>query len=247
MENYISTVLNKIKDGKVKAEIQAELEDHYNERVEYYTRIGYDKETSEEKANAHFGEDAVIVGEQIALLGKDSRLKYGMFAIVSTLLIAFGFFNILNNFEFPTSAIGEFISVLLILLCLIELLVALKNKSVFLSGINIASCALFGVLFWNRGFAYYFVYLLISGKADEYVEIINVIIFVLRAVFWITCIALSVFTTALCVKSKKCEYKKHNIRQEKIVRIALFLLLCIILFMIICMIAVAIKQLIVCF
>ena len=240
--NYISTVLSKIKDGKTKSDIQAELEDHYNERVEYYTRIGYDTETAEEKANAHFGDEAEIVGEQIALLSGNHKLKYAVFAVVNVLLISLGVISFLK-LEFPATALGEFVSVLFIVLCLVELLIALKNKSVFLSAINVANSILFGVLFWNGALVYYFFYLLISGNADEYVEIINLIIFVLRTIFWVSCVVLSVFTTVLCVKFKKCKFKKHNIRQEKIVRIALCSLLIIVLFVVICLIAFSIKQL----
>ena len=233
MENYISTVLSKIKDGKAKTEIQSELEDHYNERVSHYILIGYDEETAKIKANEVFGDDAEIVGEQMDQLRGNHKFRYAVFAVVNVLLIIISLWNFIKAGYFPASAPGELISVVFIILSLSGLLTALKNKSAFLSGLCTANCVFFGILFWNSGLMYYFFYVLIDGNAESFLELINVVIFILRAAFWLASVILSIFSTVLCVKFKKCSYKKQNIRQEKIVKLLLSILLCVILIMIV--------------
>ena len=232
-KNYISTVLNKIKNNTVKAAVQSELEDHYSERVEYYTNIGYDKETAESKANEVFGDDAEIVGEQMDQLNGNHKFRYAVFAVINVLLIIISLWSFIKTDSFPASAPGELISVVFIILSLSGLISALKNKSAFLSGLCTANCVLFGILFWNSGLMYYFFYVLIDGNAESLLELINVVIFILRTAFWIASVILSVFSTVLCVKFKKCSYKKQNIRQEKIVKLLLSILLSVILIMIV--------------
>ena len=238
MENYISTVLNKIKDGKVKADIQAELEDHYNERVEYYTRIGYDKETAEAKANAHFGEDAEIVGEQIALVNQKHK-SFSTFLSVANIVIffipyTFGFvvFLLSGNYFF-TSYFPFFVSLGVTLFCFIEILISLISRAWFLSCISALNFILLG--FFYRGYSpfVFCIYKLLKGQLNSLVDLIyhfdwactNKMMNISFIAFYVLCIALSIFSMILIIRFKKCKYSKKNLKQEKGLKISLISLI----------------------
>ena len=247
MENYISTVLNKIENKKVKADIQAELEDHYNERVEYYTRIGYDKETAEAKANEHFGEDAEIVGEQIDLVNQKHTLLSVIFAIINVGLLLFPIvFWMLALFfvadHFHTSYLGLIISVVLSVFYFTELLVSLKNRTEYLSILSALSFVFLGI--FNMGYSpiVFCVYKAFKGELNSYVDLLyhfdwsctNKAVYICFIVFYVLCIALSIFSGILIYRFKQCKYSKKNLKQEKVLKILLFSL---ILISLICLIS----------
>ncbi|MDE6111415.1 MAG: permease prefix domain 1-containing protein [Eubacterium sp.] len=66
-QEYIEEVLWQIEGRAYLNEIKTELEDHIEDRKEYYTNAGYDSETAEEKAVAHMG-DAEDIGEEMNML-----------------------------------------------------------------------------------------------------------------------------------------------------------------------------------
>ena len=238
MENYISTVLNKIKDGKVKADIEAELEDHYNERVEYFVRIGYDKETAEAKANAHFGEDAEIVGEQIALVNKKDSLLNVILAIINVGLLLFPvvlFVPILFfTSEYGFTSYGAFVfAILVTVFSFVELLVALKNKSSFLSGFSIVNFFLLGLFYLGYSPIVFCIYKILKGEAGVFVDLINnnywrcsnIPVYVLCVAFYLLCIALSKFAGILINRFKECSFSKQNLKHEKALKIVLIALI----------------------
>ena len=238
MENYISTVINKITDEKVKADIRAELEDHYKERVEYYTRIGYDQETAEEKANAHFGEEAEIVGEQIALVNKKDSILSVIFAIVNVGLLLFPIvfflpllFNITDSY--PTSYETFVISIFVSVFSFVELLVALKNKSSILSNLGILNFFLLGISYLGYFPIVFCVYKILKGEAGILVDLLNngywrcsnIPVYVLCVAFYLLCIALSKFVGILINRFKECSFGKQNLKHEKALKIVLIALI----------------------
>lgn len=249
MDNYISTVLSKIKDEKIKSDIQVELEDHYNERVEYYTRIGYDKEIAETKANELFGEDAEIIGEQLALVNKKDSLLSIIFAIINVGLLLFPvvlFIPIifaLSGYYFYSY--GAFVfSIFVSVFSFAELLVSLKSKSSYLSSFSILNFFLLGLCYLGYSPIVFCIYKILKGEAGVFVDLINNIywrcsnipIYVLCVAFYLLCIALSKFAGILINRFNECTYSKQNIKQEKALKIALLVL--IVLFLV-CLIYIA--------
>ncbi|MDE6723243.1 MAG: permease prefix domain 1-containing protein [Eubacterium sp.] len=64
---YIKEVLSNIQGKAYLNEIKTELENHIEDRQEYYTNIGYDSSTAEQKAVEHMG-DAEDIGEEMNML-----------------------------------------------------------------------------------------------------------------------------------------------------------------------------------
>lgn len=227
MENYISTVLNKIKDGKVKAEIQAELEDHYNERVEYYVRIGYDKETAEEKANAHFGDEAEIIGEQLDNLNPKSVATNVVFVCITGLffwviiLLFFGWSGL--GASLSCSFVGIVVFLIFLPICLIEIAVGLKNKSGFLSSVGFVGILELSVIYKGFSSVFFCIQKLINGEGGKLLDLLwnynwqstSNVIKTLGILFPIFCIGLHVYTLYLIQRFQRCEYRKRHIRQEK--------------------------------
>ena len=229
MKNYISTVLSKIKDEKVKADIQAELEDHYNERVEYYTRIGYDTETSEEKANAHFGEEAEIIGEQISSINSKNVWRNVIFTAVNVLILGFVLLYALGaalvNAPFGNDLIGSITVLLFTAFAFIELFVALRNKSAYLGYLGAVGITAFCAIYQGYSPVVFGIYKLVKGEADHFFELIgsydwkstNIVIDVLSILFYAFCVALCLYAARLCRKFQKCEYgKRHMLREKKL-------------------------------
>ena len=229
MENYISTVLNKIKDEKVKADIQAELEDHYNERVEYYTRIGYDKETAEAKANAHFGEDAEIVGEQISSINSKNVWRNIIFTAVNILFFAFMLLYALGaamfNEPFSNGLFGSLAVLLFTVFAFAELFVALRNKSAYLAYLGAVGISAFCILYQGYSPVVFGMFKLIKGEANHFLELIgsynwksaNIAIDILSVIFYAFCVALCLYAAHLSRKFQKCEYgKRHIVREKKL-------------------------------
>ncbi|MDE5995586.1 MAG: permease prefix domain 1-containing protein [Eubacterium sp.] len=89
-QEFIEEVLWQI-DGKAYLnEIKAELEDHIEDRKEYYTNAGYDSEIAEEKAVAHMG-SAEDIGEEMNMLYNYKMHKIISIAGFSLLIISLPF------------------------------------------------------------------------------------------------------------------------------------------------------------
>lgn len=81
---YIKEVLSQI-DGKAYLnEIKTELENHIDDRKEYYTNAGYDSEIAEEKAVEHMG-DAEDIGEEMNMLY--NYKKHKIISIVGLIIL----------------------------------------------------------------------------------------------------------------------------------------------------------------
>ena len=237
MDNYISTVLNKIKDEKVKAEIQAELEDHYNERVEYYTRIGYDKETAKEKANAHFGENAEIVGEQIALINKNHKFFSCFLAIANIIVFCIPHVYLLTVFllfgNFSTSFGPFYISLGVSVFCFVELLIALRERAWYLSCISAFNLILLSLFYKGYSPFVFCIYKALKGQLNSFVDLIYNFewacsskgIYAFFIAFYMFCIALSIFSMILIVKFKKCKFGKKNLKQENALKVLIITLI----------------------
>ena len=89
-QEYIEKVLWQI-DGKAYLnEIKAELENHIEDRKEYYTNAGYDNEIAEEKAVAHMG-SAEDIGEEMNMLYNYKKHKIISIVGFSLLIISLPF------------------------------------------------------------------------------------------------------------------------------------------------------------
>lgn len=227
MENYISTVLNKIKDKKIKADIQSELEDHYNERVEYYTRIGYDKETAEAKANAHFGEDAEIIGEQLEGINANHIWPSVIFTIINILFFIFILWYALGasmlDAPFANGLFGSLAVLAFTVFTLAELLVSLRNKSDYLAKVGASGLVIIGALYQGYSPLVFGIYKIVKGEANRFLELMgsynwrsaSVVINILSIIFYIFCVALCLYAAHLSRKFQECEYEKRHINREK--------------------------------
>ena len=83
---YINEVLACIQGRAYLNEIKAELENHIEDRKEYYTNAGYDDEIAEEKAVAHMG-NAEDIGEDLNLLY--NYKKHSIISIVGLCILIF--------------------------------------------------------------------------------------------------------------------------------------------------------------
>lgn len=83
--DYIKAVLGHIKNKSYLAVIEQELKNHIDDRTDYYKEIGYDEETSLQKAMEHIGSPD-DVGEQMNRL-HDSK-KYNTLISVLTVIVA---------------------------------------------------------------------------------------------------------------------------------------------------------------
>ena len=87
--NFIQTVLNHISETSRKAEVFAELTDHFESKTAYFEEIGYDKEPAAEKAEQALGDldDAGTVGEQLAAIKKPHRIVRVLLLIVALMFL----------------------------------------------------------------------------------------------------------------------------------------------------------------
>jgi FtsH-binding integral membrane protein len=99
--NYISKVLSHITSKKQKELVEQELNDHIIEKHNFYEEIGYDDNTSFEKADEIMG-DSDVVGEQFEALNKAQNIKKMILFIISILLFVSAItyvFKTANNFN----------------------------------------------------------------------------------------------------------------------------------------------------
>ena len=119
---YINEVLACIQGRAYLNEIKAELENHIEDRKEYYTNAGYGNEIAEEKAVAHMG-SAEDIGEDLNLL-----YNYKKHAIISIVGLC-----------------------ILIFYCLIQLLIVLFfGEPIFIIS-NVLFCIIYGSTLRSRG------------------------------------------------------------------------------------------------
>ncbi|MDE6658783.1 MAG: permease prefix domain 1-containing protein, partial [Eubacterium sp.] len=144
MKNYVSTVLGKINNKTQRNQIEAELQSHIEDRIDYYVNAGYDLETATEKANAHMGDTAELVGEQLKSLSINPKIiRFVNIAFALTnLLVLFVFFNTLLlcflylDWEYSsiiTNPMMYSVSSIYLIVCFAELFVGLKLKQSFLT------------------------------------------------------------------------------------------------------------------
>ncbi|MCH5316449.1 MAG: hypothetical protein J1E05_00610 [Eubacterium sp.] len=243
--NYISTVLSKIKDDKIKEDIQAELEDHYNERVEYYTLIGYDKETAETKANEHFGDEAEIIGEQLDSINTKSFAAIVVFTFISALFfwgvllcsIGWSMFDV----SFSSSFVGNVLLLLFLPICLADIAVGLRNKSAFLSAMGFIGIVELTIIFKGFSSIIFCIYKLISGDGGRLLDLLlnydwqstSIVIKVLGILFPAFCIGLHIYAVWLINLFRLCKYRKRHIRQEKNLKITAVVTAVLLLFLLV--------------
>lgn len=133
-DNFIKTVTSHITDKTRKAEVFAELGDHFESRKAYFKDIGYEEEPAAEKAEQAFGdlEDAELVGEQLSFFAKEKSTVQIIISAIA-LLIALAYY-----FAYKSTALDSaFFHFLISLLALFsEILIeyfSLKKKLIISS------------------------------------------------------------------------------------------------------------------
>ena len=81
---YINKVLSYIQSKAYLNEIKTELENHIEDREEYYTNIGYSSEVAEQKAVEHMG-SADEIGEEMNMLY--NYKKHKIISIVGSIIL----------------------------------------------------------------------------------------------------------------------------------------------------------------
>ena len=94
---FTEKVIFKLKSKAQKVQIEAELTDHLQLRESYFADLGYEQEPAADKADRALGdgEDAEIVGEQLALIGAKQRRK--RIACFIALALFFALYYCLRN------------------------------------------------------------------------------------------------------------------------------------------------------
>lgn len=85
--SYITKVISHITGRQQKKLVEYELNDHIIEKHNFYEDIGYDDDTSLDKADEIMG-DADIAGEQFEALNKARNIRKIIAAVISVLLLA---------------------------------------------------------------------------------------------------------------------------------------------------------------
>lgn len=116
---YINEVLSYIQGKAYLNEIKTELENHIEDREEYYSNMGYDSEIAEQKAVDHMG-SADEIGEEMNMLYNYKKHKIISIAGLNILIIYLLFqWLIISIFGRTFSYISYNIALTLIILCII--------------------------------------------------------------------------------------------------------------------------------
>lgn len=97
---YIDRVTERIFDLNTKKSVSAELQQHIDEKSDFYAEIGYDNQTSEKKATEEMG-DADEIREQFSQLHNDYYNPVFDIILLSVILLIFGvIYYLLKKFAF---------------------------------------------------------------------------------------------------------------------------------------------------
>lgn len=179
---YINKVLAHISNRAFVNTIKTELENHIADREEYYTEIGYDTKTAEQKAMEHMG-DADTVGEEMNML--HNYKKHKIISIAGLIMFAF-LFMILWFFQSYLSWIFDRITIPL--LCISVILTYIIYKYAFASRCRIVlffqgAIDFFASLYYADNFNFTWIY------NTDFVESLSHFVFaVTGTVFFINCI-----------------------------------------------------------
>lgn len=108
-DDYINDVLKHISNKAFIGSIRQELEGHIDDRILYYEEIGYDTDSSTEKAIAHLG-NADKLGEEMNLLHNYKKHRIisitGLILFALNMLMLYCTHEVLKNFSLEISYIA---------------------------------------------------------------------------------------------------------------------------------------------
>lgn len=241
MKNYISAVLSRINNKNYGKAIEAELQGHLQDRIDYYVNAGCDPETAVKKANEHMGETAELVGDQLNSMKKS---KLTIFLTIILILLSTVFivelcgYTIFSRESILSSRLGLSMSSVCLLLAFINLFVAvvIKKNILALSASfmfllhGIASCGFVPVVFYFcelvKGKRKYFsdFFHLFIWKCD------NVFINAFCILFIVACFMFSICVFFHIYKFNKLKNGKNFYRNEKCLKIIVIVFMAFITF-----------------
>jgi len=148
--DYINDVLKHISSKAFIGTIRQELEGHIDDRIRYYEEIGYDTDSSTEKAIAHMG-NADKLGEEMNLLHNYKKHKIisitGLVLFALNMLMLYCAIAVLKNFLLEISFISAYIytciSFLLSYFIYKYALEARERTILFIQGLLALFCSVF--------------------------------------------------------------------------------------------------------
>lgn len=91
IKNYIYRAVYSINGNKNKSIVSKELENHIADRIEYFTDMGYDRDTAEQMALERMGDPEKISLELAKVHNQNNIIIYVVMAIIFSLNLWFGF------------------------------------------------------------------------------------------------------------------------------------------------------------
>lgn len=234
-EEYISAVMDQISSKKKRTFIKREIEDHIDDRIEYYTDCGYDADTALQKAVEHMGDPKEAGEEFDRVYHEKGTVRFELFTLaVSVLLVYFTFFT---SF-YSTNVWGEKIhitgeTILLTLFCY-EMYKSKKHGNFFTACLTVFQYIVFMLkkIVLERCHSYFLlgVYTLITLKPAEVYGLCNletdfridsVIFTVLSVVFLLAFGAFEIITLKSISEDINFETKRRKINISAALKIML--------------------------
>lgn len=138
-DEYINRVISLVNSRADKREIRRELEAHIDDRIEYFTESGYDRESATQKAVEKMGSPTDVA---VSMEKLHNHTHWVIMSVAFTLLYIIGLvfadvrfydFGIINLVDFEeVSRVGSFVSVLIFLCGALAFLSSFKSKSTVL-------------------------------------------------------------------------------------------------------------------
>ena len=243
MKNYISTVLSKINDKAQRKEIEAELQSHIQDRIDYYVNAGYDLEIATEKANERMGDTAELVGDQLNSLHKS---KFSIVIVILFVFINIGVFPLLGLLFFfghpdewiINQEIGLSVSSVYILVVFLELFMAQKIRRSFLAFSCSTMCMFHGLFTLGYAPVVFCFYEIVVGKGSSLGELLciypfecgSIIAYVLSILFIVGSCLLSWFSAIQIKKFNNLENGKNFYKYDKFIKSTSLVLFALVLF-----------------
>lgn len=229
IKNYIYRAVYSINGSKNKSIVSKELENHIADRIEYFTDMGYDRDTAEQMALERMGDPEKISLELSKVHNQNNIYIYVVMAIIFSLNLWFGFVCLFASescFSLP-AIIFEYSFTILVLTFLLYSLKKLNSViPLLLSGayaFSIIFKAFFSVSEFisgkiSSGIVFSLVYIL-SGKYNSF-KIISQQLADLKISGWLVglSVVFYIFIFVLCFTASyyvnKLEHKSYTLKQK---------------------------------
>ncbi len=139
MKDFLKSAEDQLKSAEDRKAVMLELKEHLELKKEFFESIGYDTETSEEKANEAMG-SGEIIGQRLSEIHRRKNKKIiGIFILCTVCVNAGALFTFptdKNAFVFPFTG-----AALILINNLLDTAAAIKLKSVFFSAVLMIASA----------------------------------------------------------------------------------------------------------